>query len=335
MWNEVLNNMKVFVYSCRDDEKILYDEYAEKLGIEFGICKEQPKDDNYELAKGYDVISVVGTKISEDLLKKFADNGLKCITARCIGVDHIPLEYAKKLGVKVSNITYSPNAVADYAILLMLMCLRKEKYILEHYKVNDYTLAQNCGRELRDMTVGIVGGGRIGRTVMKQISGFGCKMLVYDKYQMDEVKEYAQYVDYDYLLQNCDIITFHAPGTADTYHMLNMDNVCKLKKNCIIINTSRGSNIDTKALIYGIEQGIISAAGLDVLDNEPTIYNIDHKDKLIMDHDVAILESFPNVIITPHTAFYTEHAVRDMIENSLKNAVAYFEGKDMPGEIHI
>ncbi len=327
--------MKVFVYSCRDDEKILYDKLAAKLGFEFGFCKIQPTMDNYELARGYECISVVGTKISDELLEKFAENGLKCITARCIGVDHINVKYAKELGIRVSNITYSPNAVADYAILLMLMCLRKEKYILEHYKVNDYTLAQNCGRELRDMTVGIVGGGRIGRTVMKQISGFGCKMLVYDKYKMDEVKEYAEYVSYEELLEKSDIISFHAPGTADTYHMLNMDNVKKLKKNCIIINTSRGSNVDTKALIYGIEQGIIGAAGLDVIDNEPTIYNIDHKDNIPKDHDIAVLESFPNVVITPHTAFYTDHAVRDMIEHSLENAAAFYNGDRMPGEISV
>lgn len=325
--------MRVFIYSCRADEHVLYEEYALKFGMEFGFCKEQPTLENCELAKGYEVISVVGTKISDDLLKKFADNGLKCITARCIGVDHINIAYAKELGIRVSNITYSPNAVADYAILLMLMCLRKEKYILEHYKVNDYTLAQNCGRELRDMTVGIVGAGRIGRTVMKEISGFGCKMLVSDRHQMEEVKEYAEYVEYEELLKQSDIISFHAPGTADTYHMLNMDNVTLLKKNCIIINTSRGSNIDTKALIYGLEQGIIAAAGLDVIDNEPTVYNIDHKDKLLLDHDVAVLESYSNVVITPHTAFYTDHAVRDMIEHSLENAIAFYKEEKMPGEV--
>ena len=149
---------------------------------------------------------------------------------------------------------------------------------------------------------------------------------------MDEVKQYATYVDYETLLKTSDIITFHAPGTKETYHMLNMESLKLLKKNVIIINTSRGSNVDTKALISGLEQGIISAAGLDVLDNEPTIYNIDHKNNILTDHDVAVLESFPNVVITPHTAFFTDHAVRDMVEHALENAVAFGEGKTMPGE---
>ncbi len=324
--------MKIFVYSCRDDERELFEEYEKAWNLELGYCKEQPTMENAELARGYSCITVVGTKISDELLEKLYEVGVRCIAARCIGIDHINLVKARELGIRVSNITYSPNAVADYAIMLMLMCLRKAKYIMERYKVNDYSLAWNRGRELRDMTVGIVGGGRIGRTVMKQISGFGCKIQVYDQYEMDEVKQYATYVDYETLLKTSDIITFHAPGTKETYHMLNMDSLKLLKKNVIIINTSRGSNVDTKALISGLEQGIISAAGLDVLDNEPTIYNIDHKNNILTDHDVAVLESFPNVVITPHTAFFTDHAVRDMVEHALENAVAFGEGKTMPGE---
>ncbi len=324
--------MKIFVYSCRDDERELFEEYEKEWGLELGYCKVQPTMENAELARGYSCITVVGTKISDELLEKLYEVGVRCIAARCIGIDHINLVKAHELGIRVSNITYSPNAVADYAIMLMLMCLRKAKYILERYKVNDYSLAWNRGRELRDMTVGIVGGGRIGRTVMKQISGFGCKIQVYDQYEMDEVKQYATYVDYETLLKTSDIITFHAPGTKETYHMLNMESLKLLKKNVIIINTSRGSNVDTKALISGLEQGIISAAGLDVLDNEPTIYNIDHKNNILTDHDVAVLESFPNVVITPHTAFFTDHAVRDMVEHALENAVAFGEGKTMPGE---
>ncbi len=324
--------MKIFVYSCRDDERELFEEYEKEWGLELGYCKVQPTMENAELARGYSCITVVGTKISDELLEKLYEVGVRCIAARCIGIDHINLVKAHELGIRVSNITYSPNAVADYAIMLMLMCLRKAKYILERYKVNDYSLAWNRGRELRDMTVGIVGGGRIGRTVMKQISGFGCRIQVYDQYEMDEVKQYATYVDYETLLKTSDIITFHAPGTKETYHMLNMESLKLLKKNVIIINTSRGSNVDTKALISGLEQGIISAAGLDVLDNEPTIYNIDHKNNILTDHDVAVLESFPNVVITPHTAFFTDHAVRDMVEHALENAVAFGEGKTMPGE---
>lgn len=325
--------MKIFVFSCRDDERVLFEGYSKDWKLDLGYCKTQPTMENAYMAEGFPCITVVGTVISDELLREFAKLGVKMIATRTIGYEHINIKLAKELGIKVANIVYSPNSVADFAIMLMLMCLRKAKYILEHYRVKDFTLAWNQGRELRNMTVGVVGGGRIGHTVIKEISGFGCKILVYDKYENEEIKKYAEYVEYDYLLKNADLITFHAPATPDTYHLLNCDNVKYLKKNVVIINTSRGSLVDNKALIYGLEEKIISAVGVDVIDNEPVIYNIDHKDSLLLDHDVAILESYPNVIITPHTAFFTDQAVKDMVENSLRNCVCFGEGKPIPGEI--
>lgn len=325
--------MKIFIYSCRDDERVLFEQYSRDWKLDLGYFKRQPTMENAYMAEGYPCISVVGTVISDTLLREFAKLGVKMIATRSIGYEHINIVLAKELEIKVANIVYSPNAVADFAIMLMLMSLRKAKYILERYRVNDYTLAWNQGRELRNMTVGVVGGGRIGRTVIEEISGFGCRILVYDKYQNEEIKKYAEYVDYDDLLKHADLITFHAPATPDTFHMLNCDNVKKLKKDVIIINTSRGSLIDNKALIYGLEEKIISAVGIDVIDNEPVIYNVDHKNNLLKDHDVAILESYPNVIITPHTAFFTDQAVKDMVENSLRNCVCFEEGKPIPGEI--
>ena len=323
--------MKIFVYSCRDDEKPLFDEYGEKWGLELGFCKTQPLMENADMAEGYPCISVVGTIISDDLLREFARLGVKMISTRSIGYEHINVSLAKELGITVANIVYSPNAVADFAIMLMLMSLRKAKYIIDRYRVKDFRLAWNQGRELRNMTVGVVGGGRIGRTVIKEIQGFGCRILVYDKFQNDEVKKIAQYVDYDYLLEHADVITFHAPSTPETYHMLNCENVMRLKPGAVIINTSRGALVDNKAVIKGIEAGIISAAGMDVIDEEPVVYNVDHNDRPFIHHDVAILETYPNVILTPHTAFFTDQAVRDMVENALKNCVCFYKNEQIPG----
>lgn len=320
--------MKVLVYSCRDDERKLFEEYENTGEFIFSFCKTQPTMENAGLAKGCEAITIVGTLIPDELLKVFAEEGVRMISCRCIGLDHVNVEYAKKLGITVTNITYSPNSVADYTILLMLMCLRREKYILERYRVGDYTLAWNCGRELRDMTVGIVGCGRIGRTVLEELQGFHCRFLVYSRHEDEDIRKRAEYASYEELLRESDIITFHVPGSSATHHMLNMDTVKMLKPGAIIINTSRGSNIDNKALIYGIENGIISQVGLDVIDNEPQIYNIDHKNTIPTDHDVAVLESYPNVILTPHTAFYTDHAVRDMIGNAIDNIRCYRQSRE-------
>ena len=326
-------DMKVFAYSCRDDEKPIFEELQETYGFELGVCKTQPTMENAELAKGYPCVTIVGTKISDELLRKLHEGGMQCLALRCVGYDHVNLELARELGVKVSNISYSPNAVADFAILLMMMCLRKVNYIRERYRVHDYSLAYSGGRELRDMTVGIVGGGRIGGTVIRQLSGFGCKILLYSRHKKEEKKRYAEYVSYEELLSRSDIISYHTPGTAETYHMLNLENIKKVKKGAIIINTSRGTNVDNKALIYGLEHGLIGAAGLDVIDEEPTIYNIDHKDGMKVNPDVAVLESYLNVIITPHVAFLTDHATRDMVSHGIDNCLAFAEDRPIPGEI--
>lgn len=325
---------KIFIYSCRDDEKVLYEKYQKEWNLDLGFCKEQPLKENARLAAGYPCISIVGTIVSDDLLREFANLGVKMIATRSIGYEHVNIALARELGITVANIVYSPNAVADFAILLMLMSLRKAKYILNRYAVKDYTLAWNRGRELRNMTVGIIGTGRIGRTVIRQLSGFGCKILAYDKFPSKEMEQSVEYVSLDALYERADLISFHAPSTTENHHMFNHDSLKKVKKGLVLINTSRGALVDNKALISGLEQGIISAVGMDVIDEEPVVYNVDHKNSLFIHHDIAILESYPNVIITPHTAFFTDQAVQDMIENSLKNCVCFFKGEKIPGKVN-
>ena len=326
---------KIFIYSCRDDERPLFEEYAQKWDLELGYCKEQPLMENAHLAEGYPCICIVATIISDELMRKFASLGVKMVATRSIGFEHIPTKLAGELGMSVSSITYSPNAVADFAIMLMMMSLRKVKYVIDRYRVKDFTLAWNRGREMRNMTVGVVGGGRIGRTVMKQLTGFGCRMLVYDQYPNDEVKKIATYVSYDELLAQSDIITFHAPATPETYHMFNKACLDQVKQDVIIINTSRGPLVDCDALIEGLERGIIGAVGMDVIDEEPTVYNIDFKDKPFIHHQGAILESYPNVILTPHTAFFTDQATRDMVSNALHNCICFLAGEKVPGEVKV
>lgn len=325
--------MKIFMYSCKKDEQLILNKVAEKYGVEIGYCEIQATKDNYKLAEGYDCVSIVGTILDNEVMDEWKKMGIGFLSTRSIGSDHIDVSHAKEIGMKAAHILYSPNAIADFAIMLMLMSLRKAKYIMKRYEVKDYELGCNQGRELRNMTVGIVGTGRIGRTVMKELSGFGCKMLAYDLFENDETKQYATYVPYEQLLAECDVITFHLPGTEQTHHMLNCENVSKLKKGAVIINTGRGSLIDSKALIKGLEEGIIGAVGMDVIDNEPAYYNYDHKTEFLRDHDAVILESFSNVIMTPHTAFYTDQAILDMVENCVRTCVQYMKGEKIDWQI--
>ena len=317
--------MDLFVYGARDDEKEFFNLWQHEKNIEIAFCPDPPAIENIDLSKGYRCISMVATPLSKESLIKLAENGVELIITRTIGYEHIPLELAAELNIKVNNITYSSNSVADFTIMLMMMSLRKAKYVIKHCEVKDYSLLQYQGREMRNMTIGIVGTGRIGQTVIEQLKGFGSKIVAYDPYPNEALKSKVEYIAFEDLIQTCDIISFHAPSTPETFHILNKNNLNLVKKGAILINTSRGNLIDNDAIILGVEKSIFSAVALDVLDKEPPFFNRNYKSSLYVNHDVAILESYPNVIITPHIAFYTDQAVKDMVDNTIKGVLNFYE----------
>lgn len=314
--------MRLFVYSMREyDEKPFFDKYCRQYGISYDYTTQTPCIENAHLAEGYDIVDIITTVMDKPLLKKFADMGVKCISTRTIGYDHIDVDCAKRLGMSVVNVTYSPASVADYTIMLMLMGCRRYKHIMERADVQDYTLKGKIGRELKDCVVGVIGTGKIGRTVIKELTGFGCKMLAYDLYESEEVKKYAEYTDLNTIIAESDIISLHIPATEDSYHMINKWSIDKMKQGVMIINCARGSLIDTEALIEGIEEGKVGFAGLDVIENEDGLYYFNRMGEPLDNPNLAILKSYSNVIVSPHTAFYTEQAVSDMAENSIINAI--------------
>ncbi|MDR3595702.1 D-isomer specific 2-hydroxyacid dehydrogenase family protein [Clostridium sp.] len=325
--------MKILAYSHRSDETKFFKEFSEKYNVEVVLTNESPTMKTADLAKGFDCISIITTMISEELVEKFHELGVKFISTRTIGYDHIDLKKAKELGIGVGNATYSPNSVADYTIMLMLMAIRKVKLIMEKSNVQDYSLKGVQGKELPNLTIGVLGTGRIGQTVIKHLSGFDCEIVAYDLYENEDVKSYAKYVDLDTLLKNSDIITLHMPATDDNYHMINKNSIRIMKEGVFIINTARGSLINTCDLIQGIEKKKIGGAALDVIEHEANLYYNDLKDQILDNRDLAILKSFPNVIVTPHTAFYTDQAVSDMVENSIKSCIFFSENKENPWQV--
>ena len=314
--------MKIFAYAMREfDEKDFFEKYSKELGCEYGYTTEYPSPENVELARGYDAISATPCNLDADMLDRFYAVGVRYVATRSIGVDHIDLKHAKELGMGVCHVSYAPETVADYSIMLMLMCCRNICHILERSKVQDYTLKGKMGRDISDCTVGVIGAGQIGRTVIKHLSTFGCRILAYDLYPNEETAKIAEYVSLDELYAQADIITLHAPATAENYHLLNADAFAKMKDDVIIINTARGTLIDTAALIEAVESGKISHAALDVLEQENGLYYANRMGEPINNRDLAILRSFPNVILSPHTAFYTEKVVSDMAYKCMKGVL--------------
>ena len=323
--------MKLFVYSYREfDEAEFFQKFAEEYHVELGICHDAPTMENAYLAEGYPYVSIITTKIDEELMNRFHALGVKMISTRTIGYDHIDLEAARKCGISVGNVMYSPECVADYMVMLMLMSIRKMKRIMQREEINDFSLPGIQGKEMPSFTVGVIGTGRIGRAVIRDISGFGCKIYAYDQYENDEVKKYAQYASLDEIYEKCDMITLHMPLTKENMHLIDEKAIQKMQDGVVLINTARGGLIDTKALIDGMESCKIGAAGLDVIEDEFGMYYFDRKADVLSKRDLYILRGFPNVIVTPHMAFYTDQAVSDMVKHSIESCMLHEAGKDDP-----
>ena len=324
--------MKVVAYSYRPDEEEFFSEFAPKYGIELTTCRESLTLANADLAAGADCVSILTTRTPADLIDRLYGRGVRLISTRTIGYDHIDVEHCKQIGMRIANVSYAPESVADYTIMLMLMATRRMKHILERFAVQDFSLKGVRGKVLSEMTVGIVGTGRIGETVIRHLSGFGCRILCSDVAERESCRRYARYVGPEEIFRECDLISLHAPLNEQTERMINRESIARMKDGVILVNTARGALVDGEALVEGLESGKVGAAALDVVEDESLLYYTDQKYTPIANRTLALLRSFPNVILTPHTAFYTDRVVSDMVENSLKSCMLYAQGKPIPWE---
>lgn len=323
-----MSGLKIAVYNYRDfDEAAFFDKFAKQYGAEIVICREAPNPENAKLAKGCAGVSVITTAITEDIIKVWKDMGVLHISTRTIGYDHVDIAAAKKHGITVSNVAYSTGSVADYAVMLILMALRKMKMIMKRADGMDYSLQGSIGRQIGGLTVGVVGTGKIGEHVIRNLSGFGCRILASDPYEKDSVKQYAAYVSRDTLFAECDVITFHVPAVDGTHHIVCKETIEKMKDGVVLVNTARGSVINTLDLIDALESGKVGAAALDVVENELGIFYGDYKYTVIGHREMSILKDMPNVLMLPHMAFYTENAVSDMVEHSIASIAKEAKGE--------
>lgn len=323
--------LKLFLYCFRTfDEKECFEELCKSHDFTYGYTQDYPTKDNVNLAKGYDGISITPTVLSGELLEKFHSFGVRYILTRSIGYDHIDMKKAKELRMRVSHVNYRPEAVADYAVMLTMMSLRKMRLIMEQASVQDFSLCGKIGRNIGDCTIGVVGTGQIGRTVIRHLSVFGCRILAYDPYVNTEITSLCEYVPLQQLYKECDAITLHVPATDANYHLLNQAAFYSMKSEAIIINTARGTLIDTDALIEALENGQVGGAALDVLEDEKGLYYLNRVGDCITNGQLAILRSFPNVILTPHTAFYTENVVKGMAESTIKCLFDMADNRENP-----
>jgi D-specific alpha-keto acid dehydrogenase len=317
----------ITIYECGEDEAALFREMAPRLGVDPTITAAAVSEATTGLARGNRCISIGHkTHVTNATLLALSEAGVTYISTRSVGCDHIDVDCAQRLGIRVETVAYSPDSVADYTLMLMLMALRHARSIITRADVHDYRLTDARGRELRDLTVGVIGTGRIGRAVMDRLRGFGCRTLAYDTRPTAP----ADYVTLGVLLAESDIVTLHTPLTAETHHLLDRPRIERMKPGAVIVNTGRGALLDTEALVSALERGKLGGAALDVLEGEDGIFYADRRDTPIDSRLWLRLHRLPNVLISPHTAYYTDHALRDTVENSLVNCLD-FAGGDRHG----
>jgi D-specific alpha-keto acid dehydrogenase len=294
-----------------------------RLGVLPAITDASLSDVNLDLARGNRCVSVGHkTRILGATLLALRQAGVEYLSTRSIGYNHIDVQCAERLGICVENIAYSPDSVADYTLMLMLMLVRGAKTTVSRAQIHDYRLNDVRGKELRDMTVGVIGTGRIGAAVMDRLRGFGSRILAYDRCP----RVSADYVALDELLEQSDLVTLHTPLNADTRHLLDRPRIERLRQGSFIVNTGRGALLDTEALLRALEVGRLGGAALDVLEGEERVFYADHSLSGIEDRLLLRLQQLPNVLITPHTAYYTEHALSDTVENTLLNCLRFERG---------
>ncbi|MFD4558851.1 D-isomer specific 2-hydroxyacid dehydrogenase family protein [Streptomyces sp. NPDC058469] len=317
----------ITIYGCGQDEAAMFRELAPRFGVVPTITQAPVSEANTQLASGNRCVSVSHkTPITNSVLLALSRACVAYISTRSIGRNHIDVDYANRVGITVENIAYSPDSVADYTVMLMLMAIRNARSTVRRTDAHDYRLNRVRGRELRDLTVGVVGTGRIGTAVVARLRGFGGRVLAHDS----RPKTVADHVPLDELLRRSDIVTLHAPLTADTRHLLDRRRIERMKYGAFVINTGRGPLLDTEALAAALESGRLGGAALDVLEGEEGIFYADRRNKPIDNKTLLRLHELPNVLISPHTAYYTDHALRDTVENSLTNCLA-FESGDQHG----
>lgn len=314
--------MKVAVFSAKPYDEQFLQEANQEFGHELHFFENHLNEKTACLASGFPAICVFpNDDLNSKVLEKLANNGTKVIALRCAGYNNVDLAAAQDLGLHVVRVpAYSPYAVAEYTMGMILTLNRKYHKAYNRVREGNFTLQGLMGFDLHGKTVGIIGTGHIGTVMANILKGFGCRILAYDPCPSFTYEEHGvHYVSLSELISHSDIITLHCPLTPNTYHLIDESALSQMKNGVMLINTSRGSVIKTKAILNGLKSGKIGALGLDVYEEESEIFFEDFSDIGIGDDTLARLLTFPNVLITSHQAFFTKEAMESIAHTTLSN----------------
>ena len=328
--------MKLLLYAAKDYDIKYFNRVGEADFPEIQVDYIEPELDSRTatLSKGYDAIcAFVSADVGTETLNVLSECGVKAVLMRCAGYNNVDVERAHELGIAVKRVpAYSPESIAEHAMTLAMSVNRHIHKAYNKVRENDFTLKGLRGHQMYGKTAGIVGTGKIGAGMCRICHGFGMKVIAYDIYENPSLKDFVEYVSLDELYERSDLISLHCPLTDESYHMINIDSIKKMKNDVILVNTSRGALVDTEQLIEGIRMGKFLGVGLDVYEEETGNVYEDKSDEIMMHSVTSRLLSFPNVIITSHQAFYTKEAVISISQTTLQNMVDAMNGVSGPND---
>ena len=314
--------MKIAFFDTKAYDKPSFEQYGKEQGMEFTFFETKLNEATAELARGYDgVCAFVNDTVNAKVIDILAANGVNVLALRCAGYNNVDLAHARgKLHV-VRVPAYSPYAVAEHAMALLLTSVRRIHKAYNRTREFNFSLNGLTGFDLHGKTVGVIGTGKIGKVFIDICRGFGMKVLAYDKFPTPGLDngDTVRYVSLTELFEGSDILSLHCPLTEETYHMIDEQAIESCKKGVVLINTSRGALVDAEALLSGIKSRKIGAACLDVYEEESEVFFEDNSGHILEDDTLARLISMPNVIVTSHQAFLTEDALDNIAQTTVQN----------------
>lgn len=329
--------MKVTFFGIQPYDRVSFDRANEAYGLEFNYHRSHLNRNNIALAQGADAVCIfVNDQADAETIRGLARLGVRLIALRCAGFNNVDLKEAARCGIPVVRVpAYSPYAVAEHAVALMLTLNRKIHRAYWRTRDGNFSLHGLLGFDMRGKTAGIIGTGKIARVLIRILQGFGMEVLAYDIYP-DEAyasREGIRYVSLDELYGASDVISLHCPLTAQTRYMIDAEAIGRMKPGVMLINTGRGQLIHTEALIEGLKEKRIGAAGLDVYEEEAAYFYEDRSDRIMDDDVLARLLSFNNVIVTSHQGFFTREALDNIAETTLQNIRDFAGHKELVNEV--
>ncbi len=328
--------MKIAFFDTKPYDKPSFEKYGAEHDIEFKFFEAKLNEDTAELANGFDGVCVfVNDTVNAAVIDKLCEMGVQTVALRCAGFNNVDMKYAYGRIHVLRVPAYSPYAVAEHTMALLLTSIRRIHKAFIRTRDYNFSLNGMTGFDLHGKTVGVVGTGRIGRVFIDICRGFGMNVLAYDKYPAPGLDngDTIRYVTLEELFAGSDIISLHCPLTEETYHVIDEAALEKCRKGVVLLNTSRGALVDAEALLAGIKSRKVGAACLDVYEEESDLFFEDFSGHILNDDTLARLISMPNVIVTSHQAFLTEEALNNIAETTVQNLVEFFEKQQCPNEL--